>query len=136
MCRREPKAGKLTENEQHRLKEELGLAMAWDKFGKSAPNHNLFLKDSELDSALRDALKRDSVQFVELLLEYGASFDRLRRDTEINKLYALVESSNRLPIITYLDNKNVKLSYYTDYIKKTYKNKQSEQQQEPTEAGM
>ncbi len=43
-----------------------------------------------MDSALNDALRHDSVQFFELLLEQGASIDRLRRMIKINDLYKTV----------------------------------------------
>ncbi|CAF1601255.1 unnamed protein product [Rotaria sp. Silwood1] len=52
-------------------------------------------RDSQLDSALSDALRHESVQFVELLVEQGASFDRLRRIIKIDDLY---KTKNGLPL--------------------------------------
>lgn len=49
-----------------------------------------FLKDNQLDFALVNAMQHASVQFVELLIEQGASFDRLRRLIVINDLYKKV----------------------------------------------
>ncbi len=43
-----------------------------------------------MDNALSDALRHGSVQFVELLVEHGGSFDRLRRTIIINELYRKV----------------------------------------------
>jgi hypothetical protein len=41
----------------------------------------------ELDNALRVALRRTSVTFIEMLIEYGASFERLQRLINMKDIY-------------------------------------------------
>ncbi|CAF4047534.1 unnamed protein product, partial [Rotaria sp. Silwood1] len=73
--------------------QKLKLAMAWNKFDLAVSdmlideNVKTQWTDVQLDSALTDAIQHGSVQFVELLIEQGASFDRLRRLINIKDLY-------------------------------------------------
>jgi hypothetical protein len=45
------------------------------------------MQEAQLDSALCEALHHDSVRFVQLLVDQGASCDRLRRLINIAELY-------------------------------------------------
>ncbi|CAF1053216.1 unnamed protein product [Rotaria sp. Silwood1] len=76
----------------------------------------IVVEDAQLDSALVHAIRYDSVQFVELLIEQGASFDRLRRLINLNDLY---KKKSGLPLldeeIVHTDN-NKQQMYYKQYL--------------------
>ncbi|CAF4204925.1 unnamed protein product [Rotaria sp. Silwood2] len=72
--------------------QKLKLTMAWNKFDLAISdmlieNVKAQWTDIQLDSALIHAIQHGSVQFVELLIERGASFDRLQRLINIKDLY-------------------------------------------------
>ncbi|CAF1378060.1 unnamed protein product [Rotaria sp. Silwood1] len=101
--------------------QKLKLAMAWNKFDLVVSdmlieNVKTQWTDVQLDSALTDAIQHGSVQFVELLIEQGASFDRLRRLINIKDLY---KKKTGLPLskkeITVDDNNKQKM-YYKQYL--------------------
>jgi hypothetical protein len=50
----------------------------------------------DLDKALLDALRMNKIRCADLLIEYGASFDRLRSLNRSKKLYEEVVSKNFL----------------------------------------
>lgn len=71
---------------------ELQLAIAWNKYDRATseiltnqtiPNWS----DVDLDDALRNALRRMSINFIDILVQYGASLDRLRRLINVGDLY-------------------------------------------------
>ncbi|CAF1577462.1 unnamed protein product [Rotaria sordida] len=89
----------LTDNEQRQNSKKLKLAMAWNKYDKVAQDilttqSATDWPDLQLDDALREALLKNSVNFVELLAEYGASFERLRRLINISDLYKYLDDDN------------------------------------------
>ncbi|CAF4901399.1 unnamed protein product [Rotaria sp. Silwood1] len=101
--------------------QKLKLAMAWKKFDLAMSeifnkNNKISWTDAQLDSALVHAIRYDSVQFVELLIEQGASFDRLRRLINLNDLY---KKKSGLPLldeeIVHTDN-NKQQMYYKQYL--------------------
>ncbi|CAF3343708.1 unnamed protein product [Rotaria socialis] len=89
-------------NEQHRRTMELKLAIAWHKFGYA---HKYLLtdktiskwKEEDLSRALVDALRRGYVDFVELLIEFGTSLEKLTNG-DLKQLYTTTLNSDRLPI--------------------------------------
>ncbi|CAF4837285.1 unnamed protein product, partial [Rotaria socialis] len=80
-------------------KSQLMLSMTWGKYDEVT--NNKFISDTavkwsdiDLDDLLREALYRKSVNYIEMVTEYGASFDRLRRFLDVDNLYnELVDSS-------------------------------------------
>ncbi|CAF3362365.1 unnamed protein product [Rotaria sp. Silwood1] len=89
-------------NEQHRRATELKLAIAWHKFDYA---HKYLLtdttiskwKEDDLRRALVDALRRGHVDFVELLIEFGTSLEKLTNG-DLKHLYTTELISNRLPL--------------------------------------
>ncbi|CAF3904585.1 unnamed protein product [Rotaria sp. Silwood2] len=74
------------------------------------------IEDAQLDSALIHAIQLDSVQFVELLIEQGASFDRLRRLINLDDLY---KKKSGLPLLdqeTLHTGNNKQQMYYKQYL--------------------
>lgn len=71
---------------------KLQLAIAWNKYDRVI-NDILTNQtasdwsDVDLDDALRNAFRRNSINFIDILIEYGASFQRLRRLINIADLY-------------------------------------------------
>ncbi|CAF3676523.1 unnamed protein product [Rotaria socialis] len=100
----------MTDSEQRQKSKKLVLAMAWKKYDLVAHDviKNLMESDNaelHLDEPLWEALRRNSVNFVELLIGYGASFERLRRLINTSDLYKDLNdnssgSSLHLPDIT------------------------------------
>ncbi|UJR10974.1 hypothetical protein I4U23_015159 [Adineta vaga] len=85
-------AAKLIQNEGKQRITELKLAMAWNKFDRIQRNiltdKTIFQwTDLELDQALRDSIRMNNIRCADLLIEYGASFDRLPRLNLLEKLY-------------------------------------------------
>ena len=78
------------------------FSQAWKKFDY-AQNYILTdetiskWKDNDLCQALFDALRRDYVDFVHLLIEYGASLDKLTVK-HLDQLYASSEGESGLPV--------------------------------------
>ncbi|CAF0982195.1 unnamed protein product, partial [Didymodactylos carnosus] len=75
---------------EHKIK-ELELAMTWKQFDlaqKQILTQNNVSKwtENQLADALWNALRLDSVQFVGLLIEWGASFDHLRKIIDIRDI--------------------------------------------------
>ncbi|CAF1513803.1 unnamed protein product, partial [Rotaria sordida] len=72
--------------------------------------------DDQLDNALIHAIQHGSVQFVELLVERGASFDRLRRLINIEDLYKKKTGlpSSKKEII--VDDSIKQQMYYKQYL--------------------
>ncbi|CAF2110866.1 unnamed protein product, partial [Rotaria magnacalcarata] len=101
--------------------QKLKLAMAWNKFDLAVSDmfiedNKILWTDTQMDSALLHAIQHGSVQFVELLIEQGASFDRLRRLININDLY---KKKTGLPLSNQkvaLDDINKQQMYYTHYL--------------------
>lgn len=60
-------------------------------------NGALSWKDNDLCQALFDALRRDYLDFVHLLIEYGASLDKLTVK-HLDQLYASSDGENGLPV--------------------------------------
>ncbi|CAF1118720.1 unnamed protein product [Rotaria sordida] len=89
-------------NEQNRRTAELKLAIAWHKFNY-AQKYLLTdttiskWKEDDLRHALVDALHRGHVDFVELLIEFGTSLEKLTNG-DLKQLYATTLTSNRLPV--------------------------------------
>ncbi|CAF0752649.1 unnamed protein product [Didymodactylos carnosus] len=114
---------KAEDGEVHRLK-HLQLAMIFNKYEKVAkeilinnrPENNW--TEKELNSALYDAIKLDSVHFVELLLEHGACFERLRRVIDIDKFYEYPMFKNKKTNLP-LNGNTSKYSYYKEYFNST-----------------
>ncbi len=52
------------------------------------------IKDLELDQALCDSLRMNKIRCADLLVEYGASFDRLQSLDLLDELYQEVVSDN------------------------------------------
>ncbi|CAF1221434.1 unnamed protein product [Didymodactylos carnosus] len=118
-------AAKMTQTEKSRRIEELKLAMAWNKFDlvkRNMLNDKIITEwtDNELDQALQDALRLDSVQFTELLTEYGASFDRLRRLIKMSVYYLNVKNRELLPLDKNgtIVNDDQQYHYYRTYLDK------------------
>ncbi|CAF1364382.1 unnamed protein product, partial [Rotaria sordida] len=95
-------ATKMTkESETQRIK-ELRLAIAWNKFDL-AQKDILTTKtigswtDAELDEELKHSIRTDKVRFADLLIEYGASFDRLQESMDKDELYQDLLSADTLP---------------------------------------
>ncbi|CAF1621290.1 unnamed protein product [Rotaria magnacalcarata] len=101
--------------------QKLKLAMAWNKFDLAVSDmfiedNKILWTDTQMDSALLHAIQHGSVQFVELLVEQGASFDRLRRLIDINDLY---KKKTGLPLLNQKiaqDDINKQKMYYTQYL--------------------
>ncbi|CAF3743491.1 unnamed protein product [Rotaria sp. Silwood1] len=80
-------------NEEHRRRVELKLAIAWHKFNY-AQKYLLTdttiskWKEDDLCRALVDALYRGHVDFVELIIEYGTSLEKLTNG-DLKQLYAI-----------------------------------------------
>ncbi|CAF3552086.1 unnamed protein product [Rotaria sp. Silwood1] len=89
-------------NEQNRRTAELRLAIAWHKINY-AQKYLLTdttiskWKEDDLRRALVDALHRGYVDFVELLIEFGTSLEKLTNG-DLKHLYATTLTSNRLPL--------------------------------------
>ncbi|CAF1084536.1 unnamed protein product [Rotaria sordida] len=89
------------ESETQRIK-ELRLAIAWNKFDL-AQKDILTTKtigswtDAELDEELKHSIRTDKVRFADLLIEYGASFDRLQESMDKDELYQDLLSADTLP---------------------------------------
>ncbi|CAF1353872.1 unnamed protein product, partial [Rotaria sordida] len=105
-------------NQQHKLANELILAIAWNRFDyareylltdKTRPNYT----EGDLNRALRNALYHSHIDFIELLLDFGASFKNLTHE-DLKKLYDQ-PSHNPLPIANKEKPLN-KSQYYADYI--------------------
>ncbi|CAF1071818.1 unnamed protein product [Rotaria sordida] len=108
-------------NEQNRRTAELKLAIAWHKFNY-AQKHLLTdttiskWKEDDLRHALVDALHRGHVDFVELLIEFGTSLEKLTNG-DLKQLYATTLTSNRLPVQN--KGRNVictRDDFYLDYL--------------------
>ncbi|CAF4050025.1 unnamed protein product [Rotaria sordida] len=88
--------------ERNRRTAELKLATAWHKFNY-AQKYLLTdttiskWKEDDLHRALVDALRRGHVDFVELLIEFGTSLEKLTNG-DLKQLYATTSTSNRLPL--------------------------------------
>ncbi|CAF4396515.1 unnamed protein product [Rotaria socialis] len=142
-------AALMTDSEQRQKSKKLVLAMAWKKYDLVAHDviKNLMESDNaelHLDEPLWEALRRNSVNFVELLIGYGASFERLRRLINTSDLYKDLNdnssgSSLHLPDITQQVQPsnhtpgNVKSNCYSKYYK-YYLNEDSEPHPEHTAA--
>ncbi|CAF1448043.1 unnamed protein product, partial [Didymodactylos carnosus] len=105
--------------------EELRLAMAWNKFdlvSKSILNDKTIVewKENELDQGLADALRLNSVQFTDLLIKYGASYDRVRRLLNLTQTYLVVKNRDLLPLHKNenYEEKDRQYEYYTTYLEK------------------
>ncbi|CAF1523283.1 unnamed protein product [Adineta ricciae] len=104
-------AALLTENKEEQKSKRLKLAMAWNKYDTVATtileNQTLVdWPDLQLDDCLREAVRLNSVYFVELLVEGGASFERLRRLIRITDMYKDISDDvfqNRLPVDKQID---------------------------------
>ncbi|CAF4173553.1 unnamed protein product, partial [Rotaria sordida] len=105
-------------NQQHKLANELILAITWNRFDyareylltdKPRPNYT----EDDLNRALRNALYHSHIDFIELLLDFGASFKNLTHE-DLKKLYDQ-PSHNPLPIANKEKPLN-KSQYYADYI--------------------
>ncbi|CAF1545994.1 unnamed protein product, partial [Didymodactylos carnosus] len=71
--------------------EELKLAMAWNKYKRVQTQILTDEKiDFQLDEALKNAVRLNSVQFCILLMEFGASFGRLRNLIDISNSYGVL----------------------------------------------
>ncbi|CAF1186544.1 unnamed protein product [Rotaria sp. Silwood1] len=93
---------KIIKNEEKQRITEIKLAMAWNKFDYIRKNiltdKTIFQwTDLELDQALHDSLRMNKIRCTDLLVEYGASFDRLQRFDLLDKLYQEVETN----VLTY-----------------------------------
>ncbi|CAF4990223.1 unnamed protein product [Rotaria sp. Silwood1] len=107
-------------NQQHKLANELILAIAWNRFDyareylltdTTRPNYT----ERDLHRALLNALDHGHIDFIELLLDFGASFKNLTPE-DLEKLYDQ-PSYNPLPITD--EQKPLdKNQYYTDYLKR------------------
>ncbi|CAF0941798.1 unnamed protein product [Adineta steineri] len=89
-------------DEQQCRVSQLKLAMSWQKFGyaqKHILNDTTISKWTEdnLCQALADGLERDSIDFLELLIEYGASLEKLTVNN-LEQLYASCDIDNGLPL--------------------------------------
>ncbi|CAF1027358.1 unnamed protein product [Adineta ricciae] len=89
-------------NEQQCRVAELKLAMAWQKFDyaqKYILTDATVTKwtDNDLCQVLIDALRRDSLDFVELLMDYGTSLGKLTLN-DLEQLYALHDNDGGLPL--------------------------------------
>ena len=70
----------------------LQLAIAWNKYDRVTndilTNETIpHWLDVDLDDALKSALRRNSINFIDILIGYGASFERLRRSVDVEDLY-------------------------------------------------
>ncbi|CAF0814171.1 unnamed protein product [Adineta steineri] len=98
---------------------ELKLAMAWQKFDY-AQKHILTdatiteWKESDLCQALIDALRRDYVDFVELLMDYGSPLEKLTLNN-LEQLYASSNIDNGLPIENKDKHLSIRNNYYSCY---------------------
>ncbi|UJR27965.1 hypothetical protein I4U23_009223 [Adineta vaga] len=89
-------------NEQHQRVAELKLALAWHKFDHAQKNLLTDTtiskwKEDDLRRALVDALRRGHVDFVELLIEFGTSLEKLTVG-DLQHLYNTKSTGNRLPL--------------------------------------
>ncbi|CAF4288157.1 unnamed protein product, partial [Rotaria sp. Silwood2] len=107
-------------NEQNRRKVELKLAIAWHKFNY-AQKYLLTdttiskWKEDDLRRALVDALHRGHVDFVELLIEFGTSLEKLTNG-DLKQLYAITLTGYRLPVKGKGKNHICKKDdFYSDY---------------------
>ena len=71
---------------------KLQLAIAWNKYDQVTndilTNETVLgWSDVDLDDGLKSALRRNSLNFVDILIEYGASFERLQRLIDVTDLY-------------------------------------------------
>ncbi|CAF1207939.1 unnamed protein product [Rotaria sp. Silwood1] len=114
-------------NEEHRRRVELKLAIAWHKFNY-AQKYLLTdttiskWKEDDLCRALVDALYRGHVDFVELIIEYGTSLEKLTNG-DLKQLYAIRLAGNRLPLES--KRRNVLCTrddFYSDYFHFILKN--------------
>ncbi|CAF1005183.1 unnamed protein product [Adineta steineri] len=109
-------------NEQQCRVAELKLAMAWQKLDY-AQKHILTDRTiskwerDDLRRALLDAFRRGHVDFVELLIEYGASLEKLTIN-DIEQLYETVDADNGLPVENKL--KPTRDDYYSIYFNKQF----------------
>ncbi|CAF1605995.1 unnamed protein product [Adineta ricciae] len=111
-------------NEQQCRVAELKLAMAWQKLDYA---QKYILTDrtiskwesTDLRRALLDALCRGHVDFVELLLEYGASLEKITL-TDIEQLYEIVDADNGLPVEN--KSKPTRHDYHAFYFNKQLDN--------------
>ncbi|CAF1136823.1 unnamed protein product, partial [Didymodactylos carnosus] len=98
--------------------EKLKLAMAFNKYDLVT---STILTDNtrsqwtgyELNNALCDALKFDSIHFIELLLGFNASFDRCRRYLSIDEFYRCQKKSHPLPLKNAICSEE---NYYKTYL--------------------
>ncbi|CAF1599127.1 unnamed protein product [Adineta ricciae] len=108
------------QNEQHQRTAELKLAMAWHKFDY-AKQYLLTdttiskWKEDDLRRALVDALLRGHVDFVELLIEFGTSLEKITFG-DLRFLYDSRTAGTRLPLrpnVKHYTNKRDR--YYSTY---------------------
>ncbi|CAF4934917.1 unnamed protein product [Rotaria sp. Silwood1] len=113
--------------ERNRRTVELKLAIAWHKFNY-AQKYLLTdttisnWKEDDLQRALFNALHRGHVDFVELLIEFGASLEKLTNG-DLKQLYATTLTSNRLPFKG--KGKNTicrREDFYSDYLNLIFDN--------------
>ncbi|CAF1353909.1 unnamed protein product [Rotaria sordida] len=107
-------------NQQHKLANELILAIAWNRFDyareyllndETRPKYT----EGDLHRALLNALCHSYIDCIELLLDFGASFKNLTHD-DLKRLYDQ-PSHNPLPIAD--EEEPLKKSrYYADYLKR------------------
>lgn len=64
------------------------LAMSWRKYNQLINNTSVTWSDIDLDDLLAHALSQNAIHCIEMLIDYGASFDRVRRCIDINNLYS------------------------------------------------
>ncbi|CAF1373224.1 unnamed protein product, partial [Didymodactylos carnosus] len=118
-------AGSIDSIKKSRQIKELKLAMAWNKFDlviSSMLNDKIITEwtENELDQGLEHALYLGSVGFTELLINYGASFNRLRRLIKMKKYYRNIKNPDLLPLG---EDDNIgkdgrQYKYYTIYLDK------------------
>lgn len=82
----------MVDDQREQKKKKLRLAIAWNKYDRVT--HDIlanqdcsYRSDTDLDDALRNALHRNSINFVDILIAYGASFQRLQRLINITDFY-------------------------------------------------
>lgn len=93
---------------------KLKLAVAWNKYDlveNDILNNQNIMEWSrlELDNALKDALYRNSITFIEILIECGASFERLQRLINLKDIYQnivekIFSNSNRNYFLCRIEN--------------------------------
>ncbi|CAF0956491.1 unnamed protein product [Didymodactylos carnosus] len=118
-------AGKYISSEDKMQMTEMNLAIAWKKIQRARTriltNKTIVhWKDDDLDACLEEALCRGLFDFVELLLDFGASFQRLEKFCDIKILYKVMTEAGMTKWLPHPTNLRDPMEWYRRYMPTQY----------------